>query len=43
MTKKINMDFFIKKEKNREKIGIIFGVFWCGIMKNFNKKIVHDD
>jgi hypothetical protein len=24
------------------KLGVIFGVFWCGIMNIHNKKLVHD-
>jgi hypothetical protein len=30
------------KEEMGEKLGIIFGFFWCGIMNIHNNKFVHD-
>jgi hypothetical protein len=33
------MDFFLRKP---QKIGIIFGVFWCGTIQICNKNIVYD-
>jgi hypothetical protein len=39
LIKKCNMDFFLHKP---QKIGIIFGVFFCGIIQICNKNLVHD-
>jgi hypothetical protein len=34
--------FSYNKKKMGKELGIIFGVFWCGIMNIHNNKVVHD-
>jgi hypothetical protein len=37
------MDFvFIQQKEVGKKLGIIFGIFWCGIMNIHNNKLVHN-